>query len=123
MKQKKQLEADIKKQTLGNTKKDKRVWLITGSSSGFGHAITQEVLRHGGHVAATARTPEKIQDIEEEYPDHARAIRLDVTLPEEARAAVKTTREVFGRIDVVVNNAGYGLFGALEEFSEEELRQ
>jgi NAD(P)-dependent dehydrogenase (short-subunit alcohol dehydrogenase family) len=100
-----------------------RVWFITGSSSGFGRAIAEAALEHGDRVVATARTPERISDLMERYRDRARTVALDVTDPAQARAAVDAAREAFGRIDVVVNNAGYGLFGALEELSEDDLRR
>ena len=100
-----------------------RVWFITGTSSGFGRAIAEAALERGERVVATARNPERVVDLEERYPDAARAVALDVTDPAQARVAVDAAREAFDRIDVVVNNAGYGLFGALEELSDDELRR
>jgi NAD(P)-dependent dehydrogenase (short-subunit alcohol dehydrogenase family) len=102
---------------------DSRVWLITGASSGLGRALAQTLLDRGHRVIATARDPRRIADLEDGHPGHVRAVRLDVTNPDDVRAAVDSGLSAFGRIDVVVNNAGYGLFGALEELSDEELRR
>ncbi|WP_433434853.1 oxidoreductase [Nonomuraea sp. CA-141351] len=101
---------------------ESRVWLITGASSGLGLALAEAVLDHGGQVVATARDPQRLDDLTGRYPGQAIATRLDVTDPDEASAAVGDGLAAFGRLDVVVNNAGYGLFGALEELPEEELR-
>jgi NAD(P)-dependent dehydrogenase (short-subunit alcohol dehydrogenase family) len=99
------------------------VWLITGASSGLGRALADAVLERGGRVVATARSTERVADLESGHPGHAVAVSLDVTDPAQARAAIEAGRSAFGRIDVVVNNAGYGLFGALEELSDDELRR
>jgi len=104
---------------MANTK----VWLITGSSTGFGRSLTEAVLKHGYRVIATARKPEQLSDLIEQYPDTAKAVRLDVTNPQEVRDAVKAALEAFGRIDVLVNNAGYGAVGAIEEVSDEAIRR
>ncbi|MGC1784199.1 MAG: oxidoreductase [Acidobacteriaceae bacterium] len=98
-----------------------RVWFITGSSSGFGRVLAEQVLASGECVAATARDPSKVSDLERRYPDRARAIRLDVTDRAQASAAVSEAISSFGRIDVLVNNAGYGLAAAQEEATEEEI--
>ena len=102
---------------------DKKVWFITGSSTGFGRELAEEALAQGHRVVATARRPEVLRELTERYPETARAVRLDVTKPEEVRAAVGEAVKEFGRIDVVVNNAGYGSIGALEEFTDEQLRR
>ncbi|MDF5730981.1 MAG: oxidoreductase [Rhizonema sp. PD38] len=102
---------------------NKKVWLITGSSTGFGRALAQAVLKHGDDVVATARKPEQLNDLVGEFPDTAKAVRLDVTNLNEVKAVVDTVIEAFGRIDVLVNNAGFGLIGALEEVSEEQIRR
>jgi NAD(P)-dependent dehydrogenase (short-subunit alcohol dehydrogenase family) len=99
-----------------------RVWLITGASSGLGRALAEAALERGERVVASARDPERVADLAERHPENAIATRLDVTKPEEAHEAVEAGLAAFGRIDVVVNNAGYGLFGALEELPDEELR-
>ncbi len=99
-----------------------RTWLITGASSGFGRALTEAALAHGDRVAATARDPAAVEDLQRAAPEVARAIELDVTDRGRAQEAVEEAVRAFGRIDVVVNNAGVGLLGALEELSEEQLR-
>jgi NAD(P)-dependent dehydrogenase (short-subunit alcohol dehydrogenase family) len=99
-----------------------RVWFITGTSSGLGRAIAQAALDHGDRVVATARSTDRIADLERDFADRAVALPLDVTDPDQARAAIDAAVGAFGRIDVVVNNAGYGALGALEELSDEELR-
>ena len=100
-----------------------RVWLITGSSSGFGRAIAQAVLDRGEKVVVTARNSQHVEDIQIKYPDRALAVQLDVTQPAQVKAAVETAIAKFGRIDVLVNNAGYGTMGALEELSDEATRR
>lgn len=102
---------------------EKKVWFITGTSSGFGRALAEEVLAKGDHVVATARKPEVLQDLVEKYPLAARAVKLDVTNTEDAKSAVREAVSEFGRIDVLVNNAGYVLAGAIEETSDEQIRQ
>lgn len=102
---------------------ESKVWMITGTSSGFGHAIADEVLARGGRVVATARDPRSLDDLARRAPDRVHAVRLDVTKPAEIEAAVASARERFGAIDVLVNNAGFSTIGALEETSEAELRE
>jgi NAD(P)-dependent dehydrogenase (short-subunit alcohol dehydrogenase family) len=99
-----------------------RIWLITGASSGLGRTLAEAVLERGGQVVATARDKQRVAELEERYPGRAVATRLDVTDADQARAAIESGLAAFGRIDVVVNNAGYGLFGAFEELSDEDLR-
>jgi NAD(P)-dependent dehydrogenase (short-subunit alcohol dehydrogenase family) len=101
---------------------EKKVWFITGSSTGFGRELAEEVLAQGHKVVATARKPEAVQDLVEKFPNAARAIKLDVTKPDEVRAAIAEAAQEFGRIDVLVNNAGYGLIGAVEEVSDAQFR-
>ena len=100
-----------------------RVWLITGASSGLGRALAETALEQGDRVVATARDPSHVADLEARHPGRAIAARLDVTDPDQARAAVAAALTTFDRLDVVVNNAGFGLFGALEELSDEDLRR
>ena len=102
---------------------EKKVWFITGTSSGFGRALAEEVLAKGDRVVATARKPEVLADLIEKCPATARAIKLDVTNTDDAKNAVAETIAEFGRIDVLVNNAGYALVGAIEESSDEQIRQ
>src|SRR5438309_10936192 len=84
-----------------------RTWLITGSSRGLGRALTEAALAAGENVVATARNPAQLQDLVERYPASARADRLDVTDRAQAAAAVQATTGAFGRLDVLVHNAGY----------------
>ncbi|WP_242527149.1 oxidoreductase [Ktedonosporobacter rubrisoli] len=97
-----------------------RVWFITGTSTGLGRALAEAVVAHGERLVATARRPECLQDLADSAPDRVLALPLDVTSPEQVRTAVEEAIEHFGQIDVLVNNAGYGLFGALEEVSDIE---
>ncbi|WP_035841384.1 oxidoreductase [Kitasatospora azatica] len=99
-----------------------RRWLITGANSGFGAAFARAALAAGDVVIAGVRRPESIAALLEEFPGRISAVRLDVTDAEQCQLAVKSAIEQYGRIDVLVNNAGYGLVGAVEETSEEELR-
>jgi NAD(P)-dependent dehydrogenase (short-subunit alcohol dehydrogenase family) len=96
-----------------------RVWLITGCSAGFGRAIAEAALAHGDRVVATARRPETLADLEREG---VLTLALDVTRRDQIDAAVAAALERFGRIDVLVNNAGYGSVGAVEEIDREDLR-
>jgi len=98
------------------------VWLITGSSSGFGRHIAQAALARGDRVVATARRPEAIDDLVAAAPDRVHAVALDVTDGGQVAAAVAAALERFGRIDVLVNNAGHGSVGAVEEIALDELR-
>jgi len=100
-----------------------RVWLVTGASSGIGRALVETALARGERVLATARSRERVAELEQRYPTRAVAAALDVTDPDQARAAIDAAVAAFDRVDVVVNNAGYGLFGALEELSDELLRR
>lgn len=100
-----------------------KVWLITGSSTGFGRSLSEAVLKHGDRVIATARKPEQLSDLVDQYPETAKAIRLDVTNPQEVWDAVNTSLDAFGRLDVLVNNAGYGALGAIEEVSDDTIRR
>jgi NAD(P)-dependent dehydrogenase (short-subunit alcohol dehydrogenase family) len=99
-----------------------KVWFITGSSRGLGRSLTAAVLAKGDRVAATARKPEQLDDLVKQYPDQLYPIRLDVTRYDEVRNAVADTVKHFGRIDVLVNNAGFGIIGAAEAFTEEQVR-
>lgn len=105
-----------------NADQAKRVWFITGASSGFGRALAEAVLGNGDRLVATARDTSTIVDLASAYPEQARVLELDVTDREQVRFIIEEAVSEFGRLDVIVNNAGYGLRGALEEASEEELR-
>ena len=102
------------------TANSSRIWFITGASTGFGRLLAEELLKRGERVAATARDIAKVEDLARQYPGKARAFTLDVTRPAEIEAVARQAIEAFGHIDVLVNNAGYGLNGAIEEVSEEE---
>ena len=100
-----------------------KTWFITGTSRGFGRAWTQAALERGDRVAATARNLDSLNDLVERFGDQILPLQLDITDRAADFAAVKAAREHFGQLDVIVNNAGYGLFGAIEEVSEVEARQ
>jgi NAD(P)-dependent dehydrogenase (short-subunit alcohol dehydrogenase family) len=99
-----------------------KVWFITGTSRGFGREWAAAALERGDKVAATAREVSTLDDLAAKYGDALLPITLDVTDRTADFAAVKQAHEKFGRLDVVVNNAGYGHFGFIEELSEEEVR-
>ena len=99
-----------------------KVWFITGTSRGFGREWAIAALQRGDKVAATARNTEALDDLVERYGDALLPIRLDVTDRDADFAAVKQAHDHFGRLDIVVNNAGYGQFGFVEELSEQEAR-
>jgi NAD(P)-dependent dehydrogenase (short-subunit alcohol dehydrogenase family) len=98
-----------------------RTWLITGISSGFGHELTHQLLEKGDKVIGTVRNQSKIADFIEKYPDTFTCEILDVTDVPAIHTLVDRAFEMFGRIDAIVSNAGYGLFGAAEEFSDAEV--
>ncbi|WP_026735856.1 oxidoreductase [Fischerella sp. PCC 9605] len=100
-----------------------RVWFITGCSSGFGRPLAETALERGETVVLTARNPQQVEDLAARFPDRTLAVQLDVTKPEEVREAVKKAIANFGRIDVLVNNAGCEVAGILEEVSDEAVRR
>jgi NAD(P)-dependent dehydrogenase (short-subunit alcohol dehydrogenase family) len=99
-----------------------KVWFITGTSKGFGRIWAEAALARGDRVAATARDIRTVGPLVERYGDQVAAIALDVTDKAAVGAAIKQAHSRFGRLDVVINNAGYGLFGTIEEVSEAEAR-
>jgi NAD(P)-dependent dehydrogenase (short-subunit alcohol dehydrogenase family) len=99
-----------------------KVWFITGTSRGFGRAWAIAALERGDKVAATARDTASLDDLATKYGDALLPIRLDVTDRDGDFAAVKRAHDHFGRLDIVVNNAGYGQFGFIEELSEQDAR-
>jgi NAD(P)-dependent dehydrogenase (short-subunit alcohol dehydrogenase family) len=101
---------------------DSKVWFITGCSKGFGRIWAEAALERGDQVTATARDAATLEPLAEKYGDDVLTLALDVQDMDADTAAVKTTHEKFGHLDVVVNNAGYGLFGAVEEVSPEQAR-
>jgi NAD(P)-dependent dehydrogenase (short-subunit alcohol dehydrogenase family) len=98
------------------------VWLVTGASSGFGRAITEAAVEAGDVVVATARNPGALDDLAAARPDRVEALRLDVTDQAAAAAVVADVEARYGRIDVLVNNAGRGQVGAAEETTDADLR-
>lgn len=102
---------------------DTRVWFITGASSGFGKALAEAALERGERVVATARRPGRLEGLWWRFPSRTRTVGLDVTDPKQAHSAIAEAVRIFGRIDVVANNAGYGLVGAIEEATDEQIRQ
>jgi NAD(P)-dependent dehydrogenase (short-subunit alcohol dehydrogenase family) len=97
-----------------------RTWFITGASTGFGRLLAEEVLKAGGKVVATARKLDKVADLEEKYPGNAKAFALDVTDAAQIHSVVAQAVTGFSPVDVLVNNAGYGIAGAIEEATEDE---
>ncbi len=99
-----------------------KVWFITGTSKGFGRIWAEAALARGDRVAATARNADSLAGVVEAYGDNVLPLALDVTDRAAVFAAVKDAHDRFGRLDVVVNNAGYGLFGTIEEVTEAQAR-
>jgi NAD(P)-dependent dehydrogenase (short-subunit alcohol dehydrogenase family) len=100
-----------------------QVWLITGSSRGLGRSLAEAVLAAGHRLVATARRPEQLGDLTMKYGEQVRAVALDVTDAAAARQAVQAAVDTFGRLDVVVNNAGYGNVAPIEYVTEEDFRE
>ncbi len=100
----------------------KKVWFITGASRGFGRQWAEAALQRGDLVAATARTPELLTKLVDTYGDAVLPIQLDVTDRSAVFEAVNRAADHFGKLDVVINNAGYGHFGMIEELTEDEVR-
>ena len=100
-----------------------KVWFITGCSTGFGRELASLALQQGNKVVVTARKTSDIEDIVTPYPETAIAVKLDVTDKADIKASVEKAMETFGKIDVLVNNAGIGYFGAVEESEEDEVRR
>jgi short-subunit dehydrogenase len=99
----------------------KKTWFITGASSGIGRLVTELLLERGHHVAATLRQVERLNPLAERYPELLRSYELDVREPQAISECVHTAIGDFGQIDVVLSNAGYGLFGAAEELSDDQI--
>lgn len=98
-----------------------KTWLITGVSSGFGYEMTKILLEKGDRVIGTVRVKDKVQGFIDKYPDTFDCQLLDVTDVHKVQGVVKNSFEKHGRIDVIVSNAGYGLFGCVEELSDEQI--
>lgn len=99
-----------------------KVWLITGSSRGLGRHFAEVVLEAGERLVATARQPEQLAYLREQYGDQVRTVALDVTNGAAAHAAIQTAVDAFGRLDVLVNNAGYGNIASVEDMTNEDFR-
>ena len=99
-----------------------KVWLVTGSASGLGRSIAEDVLTSGDRLVATARDPRRLADLVQKFGDQVRTAPLDVADEDAANAAVHVAVEAFGRLDVVVNNAGYGDIAPFEQLSPERFK-
>lgn len=98
-----------------------RTWFITGASAGLGRLMTEKLLERGDRVVGTLRRAGALDDLAERYGDHLRIVTLDVTDTAAVRATIEGAFRAMGRIDVIVSNAGYGLFGAAEEVSDAQV--
>lgn len=99
-----------------------RTWFITGASAGFGRAFAEYALAQGDNVVATARRADKLAEVAALDPARVAALTMDVTNPEQIVESLTAAKERFGRIDILINNAGFGIVGAVEETPENELR-
>jgi NAD(P)-dependent dehydrogenase (short-subunit alcohol dehydrogenase family) len=102
---------------------EQKVWLITGASKGLGLALTKLVLSQGNKVIATSRNIEDFKSSITEHQENFLPLKLDITSDKDVKNAIQISIEKFGRIDVIVNNAGYSLVGSMEEMTDEEFRQ
>jgi NAD(P)-dependent dehydrogenase (short-subunit alcohol dehydrogenase family) len=102
--------------------RDNPVWLITGCSTGFGRELAKLVLDRGWRAVVTARNPSTLKDFADQYPDRALVLPLDVTDRKQIDSAVSQAKARFGRIDALVNNAGYGYLAAIEEGEDDAVR-
>jgi NAD(P)-dependent dehydrogenase (short-subunit alcohol dehydrogenase family) len=100
-----------------------KVWFITGCSTGFGRELAKFVLESGHKAVVASRNTDDVKDIVDGHPDTAIAVKLDVTKADEIRSSLEAAKQKFGQIDVLVNNAGIGYFGAIEESEEDEVRR
>jgi NADP-dependent 3-hydroxy acid dehydrogenase YdfG len=104
-------------------KAQNKTWLITGCSSGLGHALAKEVLTQGYNAVVTARKIEDVQQLAKDYPETALAASLDITDLDQIATVIKQAEEKFGSVDVLINNAGYGYRAAVEEGEDKEVRK
>ena len=102
---------------------ESKVWLISGCSTGLGRALAEKVLAENHNLIATARNPAQLADLAAKYPDTCLTLPLDVTDAAQVESVVRKAEKKWGWLDVLVNNAGYGLIGALEELEEAQIRQ
>jgi NAD(P)-dependent dehydrogenase (short-subunit alcohol dehydrogenase family) len=105
-----------------NSRKMTKVWFITGSSKGLGKSLALEALTNGDNVVATARNVSQLNDLVAQFPNQVLALPLDVSNKAQIDTAVAEAVNHFGRIDVLVNNAGFGITGAAEAFTDEQVR-
>lgn len=101
---------------------NRKIWFVTGISSGFGAALAQAVMQQGDFVIGTFRKAEEVEQFNQQHKDRGLGLRMDVTQRADIEAAFARIEQDFGRIDVLVNNAGYGMAGAIEETSMDEVR-
>lgn len=99
-----------------------KIWFITGTSRGFGRVWTEAALKRGDKVAATARSLESIADFKERFGENVLTLELDVTRPEQVKAAIQQAHAHFGRLDIILNNAGYAVVGTIEEVTPADIR-
>ncbi|WP_342646609.1 SDR family NAD(P)-dependent oxidoreductase [Mucilaginibacter sp. CSA2-8R] len=107
---------------MAHQNENNKVWFITGSSRGFGRVWAEAALKRGDKVAATARKQESIADLKEQFGDNVLILELDVTRTDQVKAAVQQAYTHFGRLDIVLNNAGYSLVSTIEEADADEIR-
>ncbi|GAB3947225.1 SDR family oxidoreductase [Spirosoma harenae] len=100
----------------------RKIWFITGASRGFGRVWTEAALQRGDKVAATARKLSSLTDLAEKYGDNVLPLELDVTNPDQVKAVVNQAHAHFGKLDIILNNAGYSLVGTIEEASNDEVK-
>ncbi|WP_413670725.1 SDR family NAD(P)-dependent oxidoreductase [Mucilaginibacter sp. Mucisp86] len=105
-----------------NENRDYKTWFITGASRGFGRVWADAALKRGDKVAVTARRLGSIADFKEKYSENVLTLELDVTNPDQVKAAVEQAHAYFGRLDIVLNNAGYSLVGTIEEANADDVR-
>ncbi|WP_442591790.1 SDR family NAD(P)-dependent oxidoreductase [Pedobacter sp. AW31-3R] len=107
---------------MANQHEKNKVWFITGASRGFGRVWTEAVLKRGDLVAATARQLSSITDLKEKYGENVLTLELDVTNHDQVKTVIAQAYDHFGRLDIVLNNAGYSLVGTIEEASADDVR-
>lgn len=112
----------MKDQKENNKAVSEKVWFITGSSRGFGRIWTEAILQRGDKVAATARRLESIADLNEKYGQNVLTLAMDVTNAEQVNSVVNQAHEHFGRLDIILNNAGYSLVGTIEEANIDDIQ-
>src|SRR5689334_17481640 len=108
---------------MNNDQENKKVWFVTGTSKGLGLTLTKKLLEEGFKVAATSRNAEALTEAVGEKSDNFLPLKMDLLNEQCVQEAIHKTLEAFGKIDMLVNNAGYGQMGTLEELSDEEARR